>query len=142
MSQRISIERAFNIHPSLELRRREVRLRIRKLARRFGGELDMEGLLLSVGDDADTGTVRSQIEALLEDIAQRPYTAEEVRERLGITNQERLRWTKEGRLRRGGNEIIDRGQKIAVTTYEVASIDALALAPETIELWRLDDGTG
>ena len=102
----------------------------------------MEGLLLSVGDDADTGTVRSQIEALLEDIAQRPYTAGEVRERLGITNQERLRWTKEGRLRRGGNEIIDRGQKIAVTTYEVASIDALALAPETIELWRLDDGTG
>ncbi|MEL6243798.1 MAG: hypothetical protein AAFS13_00205 [Pseudomonadota bacterium] len=101
----------------------------------------MPNLSLSVGDSCDTESVRSEIEGLLEDISQRPYTAAELRERLNITNQERLRWTKDGRLKRGKDGTINRGQKITVATYEVAAIDALALAPQTIEQWRLDDGS-
>lgn len=136
----LSFRDFFEAYPSLGMRRKEVRLRLRKVVRRTpGATLDLDTLSIHFEGDVDRETVRAGVEDVLEEIANRPYTAGEVRERLGITNQERLRWTKDGRLKRGGNEIIHRGQNISVTTYDVAATDDLARSPETLERWRVAD---
>ena len=79
------------------------------------------------------------VEDTAREIGTRPYTGKEVVRRLGITNQERLRWTRNRRLVRQGNNIIHRGQKIALVTYSTAAIDDLCEARDTIERWRQKD---
>jgi len=135
-----SFKRFFDDYPSLSMRRKEVRLKLRKLVKRAScGQLDFNDFSVRFEKYDYHHVIQAQIVEILESTACRPYTAAEVRERLDITNQERLRWTKDGRLKRKGYEIIQRGQKVSVTTYDVLAIDDLASSPETIERWRNSD---
>ena len=136
----LSFAKYFFDHPSLRLRRKEVRTCLRKLARRHDHvvlEFDQRRFLCESLHEAES--LLSEIENSLLKIARRPYTASEVRQRLDITNQERLRWTKDGRLKRGASELMQRGQRITVITYDVSAIDKLCQVPEIIDAWRMED---
>jgi hypothetical protein len=61
---------------------------------------------------------------------------------LGITARERLRWTKDGRLRSSGHGSFSRGSRsINYALYRPAEISKLARAPHIIENWRAADST-
>lgn len=78
----------------------------------------------------------------LANIACRPFTPRLVRQALNISNVERIRWTKDGRLSQSGATYIRRGQIVAVRTYRVEDIEPLAERPERIEAWRSRDRDG
>jgi hypothetical protein len=71
--------------------------------------------------------------------ALRPLTPRLVLDALPISTQERLRWTKDGRLAHSGAVTIRRGQPVSVTTYAVETIAALAADPAIISQWRAED---
>jgi hypothetical protein len=66
-------------------------------------------------------------------------TSHEVQDALNITARERIRWTKDGRLRTSGTFTARRQQVVTFSTYAVAYIEALSLRTETIEAWREAD---
>lgn len=68
--------------------------------------------------------------------ASRPITPRLVCKALGITNRERLRWTKDRRLPQSGSVSIRRAQIISVPTYSVRRIQALADDASVIAAWR------
>jgi hypothetical protein len=72
-------------------------------------------------------------------IAWRPLTPRLVAEVLKISGQERVRWTKDGRLPTSGRELVQQRQLIAVPIYAVELIASLAAQPETLTAWRLRD---
>lgn len=126
--------------PSLQLRRSECRITLRKIiSGTKSSRLDLKNDIIYVGIDDNLAVVENLVLQKIEKIALRPYTAKEVRERLFITNKERLRWTKDGRLPPAQYNIIRRGQKISVPTYSVTGIDELARVPAVIEGWRLEN---
>jgi hypothetical protein len=72
-------------------------------------------------------------------IARRPLSAKELLVVLPITNKERLRWTKDGRLMQQGTASMKRGQAISVTTYAIGPVEALLADPQEVERWRARD---
>ena len=73
-------------------------------------------------------------------IAERPLTGRLMVETLGISNQERLRWTKDGRLRQSGSATIRRAHALAIQTYDP---DRLAeISSEDVRRWRESDDAG
>lgn len=72
-------------------------------------------------------------------IARRPLTAKELLLALPISNKERLRWTKDGRLVQQGAALMKRGQTVSLTTYAVAPVQALLADPAEIQRWREKD---
>ena len=62
----------------------------------FPTEYPYDAFSIEFESEADRGSLETEVESTLEEIANRPYTAAEVRKRLGVSNQERLRWTKDG----------------------------------------------
>ncbi|AXB80209.1 hypothetical protein [Novosphingobium sp. P6W] len=74
-------------------------------------------------------------------VALRPLTPRELLAALPITNRERLRWTKSGRIPRHGTVNIRRGQIVAVPTYSVTVVEELLLDAGRIENWRASDLT-
>lgn len=69
-------------------------------------------------------------------IVQRPCTPKHVVELLSITTHERLRWTKDGRLKVGARISLRRHNGGVCPTYSVHGIVELLRHPETIEQWR------
>jgi hypothetical protein len=53
----------------------------------------------------------------LDNIAKRPMTSHEVQEVLGISARERIRWTKDNRLRTSGTFTARRQQIVTLNTY-------------------------
>lgn len=81
-------------------------------------------------------SVEKQINAL----SSRPFTPRQVRRILGITNQERLFWTRDGRLQQTGTILNNqRGQKFRVPVYCAERIGWLSQNPDMIEAWRDED---
>ncbi|WP_137864252.1 MULTISPECIES: hypothetical protein [unclassified Sphingomonas] len=76
--------------------------------------------------------------ALLEP-ATRPLTPRLVLAALPITKQERVRWTKDGRLAQSGAVTMKRAQLISVPTYAIDTIAALVASPEILSRWRAED---
>jgi hypothetical protein len=72
-------------------------------------------------------------------IAWRPLTPRLVGAALGISGQERLRWTKDGRLPRSGQVAARRGNPLSVPTYSVEAIEKLARHPGIVTAWREQD---
>lgn len=69
-----------------------------------------------------------------------PRVVEEI---LHITAQERLRWTKRGRLRQSGSGYFRNGRKLVhFALYGVEQIEKLSKSPETITAWRAEDAAG
>ena len=80
---------------------------------------------------------RLLLRALL-DVARRPLTPREVRSALGISNAERLRWTRDGRLLRSANVVSSSGRR-SIPTYSAVHIHELSRNPEVLALWRAAD---
>lgn len=73
-------------------------------------------------------------------IADRPLTPRELLAALPITNKERVRWTKDGRLPRSGSVTIRRGHLISVPTYSVSNVERIKSDPGILDAWRDLDG--
>ncbi len=71
--------------------------------------------------------------------ASRPLTPRLVLGALPISAQERLRWTKDGRLPQSGAVMMRRAHPISVATYAVETISELVENPSIIALWREQD---
>jgi hypothetical protein len=77
----------------------------------------------------------------IDEIATRAIARRHVERVLRITQSECTRWTKDGRLPRSGNLIINRGkhQRVQVSMYSPEAVADLASRPEVINLWRRQD---
>ncbi|MCZ7861687.1 hypothetical protein O9X98_09760 [Agrobacterium salinitolerans] len=74
----------------------------------------------------------------LEDSANSRLTPLEVEQTLGITDRERLRWTKDGRLPTDGTDSFRKnGVTITFSLHPYSGI--AAIKPKTVEGWRQDD---
>jgi hypothetical protein len=76
----------------------------------------------------------------IDNLASRPIDRKNVERVLEITSAECTRWTKDGRLPKSGNLIINRGaQRVQVSTYSPEAVAELIARPEVITLWRHQD---
>lgn len=99
----ISIERALDSHLGLRLRAGEARQRLGVRLKRIGPVRQEAGKAEFRLPRSDTATRRMEaaipdLDAMLGAIAARPLTPRVARQAPGTTGQERLRWTKDGRL--------------------------------------------
>lgn len=101
-------------------------------------EKDRFAVCVRVEPDS-VGAILTRCACALTAPAMRPLTPRLVRKALPISNQERLRWTKDGRLPQSGSVSIRRAQPISVPTYAVHVIEALLAHPNIMDRWRLDD---
>ena len=83
--------------------------------------------------------LRDLVLAKLSTIAQKPLSPRQVERLLSIRPAERLRWSKDGRLRQSGTAQILRGSKIRLCTYPPQEIKRLLANPEIIAAWRQAD---
>ena len=83
--------------------------------------------------------LRDAILRKLAAIAQKPLSPRKVEKILSISPAERLRWSKNGRLRQSGTAQILRGSKIRLCTYPPQEIERLSVNPEIIAAWRQAD---
>jgi hypothetical protein len=72
-------------------------------------------------------------------IAWRPLTPRLVAAALGISGQERSRWTKDGRLPHSGQVVARRGSLLSIPTYSVEAVENLVAHPEILTAWREHD---
>lgn len=142
-----SFERGFEKSFGLSLRRQEAYRATKSILKSVGSVTRLSADLVLVPDDRalimdDLASTLNEIDWRLERIAERPLSAHLVERVLGITAQERSRWTKNGWLERAGISLIRRGQLIALSTYAVDEIARLTNEPETIRAWRKADEGG
>ena len=84
--------------------------------------------------------IASSVEKQITALSFRPFTPRQVRRILGITNQERLFWTRDGRLHQTGTILNNqRGQKFRVPVYCAERIGWLSQNPDIIAAWRDED---
>jgi len=77
------------------------------------------------------------------EIAWRPLTPRLLLAALNITTQERLRWTKDGRLKPSGRIQVRQGSVVfSIPTYSVSLVERLAAAPDILCSWREQDAAG
>lgn len=72
-------------------------------------------------------------------IAFRPLTPKSVCQALHINAQERLRWTRDGRLPSKGQVSVKRAHALQIPTYDVHLVARIAAAPDILEEWRRQD---
>jgi hypothetical protein len=140
---RLSLKRAFAEHLGLRLRATEALRHLLHALTRMGIEhsVDVSGDLVTIDTDARSSVscLLPEIDLALKRTAERPLTPRLVQAALGITSQERLRWTKDGRLRRYGSQSFRKGQRITLSTYAVEEVARLVAEPAVIAGWRVED---
>lgn len=83
--------------------------------------------------------LRELVAAHLTEVASRPLTPRLLVAALGITGRERLRGTKDGRLKQSGSVTISRGQVVSVPIYAISDVELLANNSGIFARWRTDD---
>ncbi|ASP31319.1 hypothetical protein CHH26_14570 [Qipengyuania flava] len=76
---------------------------------------------------------------ILDAIATRALTPKEICMALEISNQERLRWTKDGRLKTSGTLTFKTGRRVTVSTYSAHWVADLLKNNRLIDGWRKQD---
>jgi hypothetical protein len=141
----LSLEHAIAQHLGLRLRMDEAWRNMRKQIRKIvpSARIEIDGAVCTVYCDAGRAsaliTAVEDIDRMLLNIADRRLTPRLVRLALGITAQERLRWTKDGRLPRAGMTTFRTSQKIKIDTYAVEEIEKLAADQSVMKSWRAAD---
>ncbi len=137
----LSLKQALAQHLGLRLRISEVRRCALRVLSKTNAEdrIDTCGELIVRNSEEGVVSLVQEIDTALKRTALRPLTPRLVQCTLGITSQERLRWTKSGRLRARGSESFRRGQHITVSTYAVKQIEQLLADPAIIAGWREQD---
>jgi hypothetical protein len=140
----ISLGPAVDVHVGLRCRKAVFCKRIRM-------EFDRHGIsVIADADERFLGPAQlstepvlagalSKIDSFIGPFQNQPLTPRMVEEVLGITKQERSRWSKDGRLRRSGTANFKRGQAIQIYTHSADVIAALADDPSIIASWRSQD---
>lgn len=129
----------------LNLRKEEAVRLIRRHLGRVGG-LVYFGLDMKIAvfaryslENVALQLIVGRLDSRLDEILNRPLPPKRLQTLLGISSQERLRWTKDGRLPRSGVIKFRRGGVISISTYPVDRIIQLIDTPSFIEKWRQED---
>ena len=129
--------------PSLRLRRKEARSALRKHLSRQERVRWGENTIMISSDNAEgkDGIARHLDESadILDAIATRALTPKEICMALEISNQERLRWTKDGRLKTSGTLTFTTGRRVTVPTYSAHWVADLLKKNRMIDGWRKQD---
>ncbi|MGD9600145.1 MAG: hypothetical protein AB7P94_17865 [Steroidobacteraceae bacterium] len=141
----LSIERCLASNAVLRSRSDEVRKLLKRVLGRLGSVTISgdEVRVVTLPDDAsrrvDADRVIRDLIHHVEAIAKRPVTPRAVTDLLGISSAERLRWTKDGRLKKSGSHGLRHSQGARVPTYAADQVAHLAQRPEIISEWRQAD---
>jgi len=133
---RVTAGRAFAAHLGLRLRWSEVRRGTLKLGARAPDVQCFDDLVMLLDRRPGSATPMT-LASMMTRIAARPLPGRVVIQVLGISNRERIRWTKDGRLPAGGFANIRRGHLMSIPTYDPDRIQALTQA--VIQSWREAD---
>lgn len=72
----------------------------------------------------------------VEEICTRPFTPATLQDALGVSSRERIRWTRDGKLRPIGTKMIkDRG-RFSLALYSAEDVVRLLMSPEILASWR------
>jgi len=140
----ISYERCVAADRVLQLRESELRGLVRKGARRLG-QLAIDDIgprafrVLQAAQDAKLMDRLSRLDGHIQRLATGPFTPRMVSSLLDITSRERLRWSKDGRLKISGALTFHPGHTVTIPSYDADEIVALATNPAVIAQWRLQD---
>ena len=129
--------------PSLRLRPKEARSALRKhLSGQERVRWIENAIVISFvnaeGKHAAARLLKTSAD-ILEVIATRPLTPKEICKALKISNQERLRWTKNGRLKTSGTLTFATGRRVTVPTYSARWVADLLNDHQKIVGWRKQD---
>jgi hypothetical protein len=84
--------------------------------------------------------IANKLASSLERIARQPLTPRMVNSALNITTKERLRWTKDGRLKVADRVQITKGRvNFSIPTYAISQVEKLIGDPSVIFDWRERD---
>ena len=120
-------------HIGLQVRRGEAQRRVRSCLRRKNP---------GNASNWSPHCVVDEVAIELAKLAVKPMTPRQLLRALPISNRERVRWTKDGRLPTSGRVYIRRGQLISVVTYAPAVVEFLTASPEYLSEWRSHDKNG
>jgi hypothetical protein len=138
----ISYQRDAESNLGFRLREREVCLAVKSKLGRLGkihpGDRPFS-FRVENPDQKLVDTIVADIKRLLGAITSRPLVPKQVQQLLGISTQERLRWTKDGRLVCSGHISFRKGRNITIATHPVDEISKLISHPEIIAAWRQND---
>jgi hypothetical protein len=130
---------------SLKIRSREVvrvlRRRLGKIGKVLSIQIDPEFIVL-LCPCIDRSCCHELIERLddrVGEIMSRPLHPKLLQSLLGISSQERLRWTKDGRLPRSRNINFRRGSVVSIASYPIDVVLEISNNPSIIEGWRRCD---
>jgi hypothetical protein len=138
---RVSFGPCFDAHLGLRLRHDEAERCVRRVVTGAACSWNPKLLELTCVSEASAlfeGKLGNLANALAR-IAWRPLTPRLVGAVLGISGQERARWTKDGRLPHSGQVAARRGNPVSIPTYSVEVIENLAGHPEIVSAWREQD---
>jgi len=139
---RLSFQQCIESNLGLSLRTRQVRGCISASVRahtKIKWESATDAIIPLAFSDATLWAIIERLTERLLTIAVRPLTPRELLVALPISNKERLRWTKDGRLPRSGAVTIRRGRLISVPTYRVADVEEICANLHVVEAWRESD---
>jgi len=142
---RVSCQREYDQNPIVRFRHREiVRAMTITLGRLGAVVVDPDGCCarVAVSRFESARKVNDVLTLLLSQIiriVQQPCTPKMVLELLRIQSKERLRWTRDGRLKSVGRLGARNGNGGACRTYAADDIVELIKHPEIIERWRRAD---
>ncbi len=129
--------------PSLRLRRKQARLALRK---HLSGQERVRWIKNAIVISFDNAEGKQGIARRLEEsadildaIATRALTPKEICKALENSNQERLRWTKDGRLKTSGTLTFAAGRRVTVPTYSARWVADLLKNNRMIDGWRKQD---
>ncbi len=129
--------------PSLRLRWKEARSALRKHLSGQERVRWIKNAIVISFDNAEgkRGIARRLEESaeILDAIATRALTPKEICMALEISNQERLRWTKDGRLKTSGTLTFKTGRRVTVSTYSAHWVANLLKNNRLIDGWRKQD---
>jgi hypothetical protein len=72
----------------------------------------------------------------VEQICTRPFTPANLQDALGISSRERIRWTRDGKLRPVGTKMIQDRGRFSLTLYSAEDVARLLMSPEILASWR------
>lgn len=135
-----SLQREIGFRVRLPEVRRRVVVNFRPLRPwRLENEPSLHITFCETPDDAIFREILQRLAHELAVIALRPLTPKQLLALAPISNRERLRWTKDGRLPPSGSILIRRGHLVAVPTYGISTVERILNEPSIIEQWRADD---
>tara|TARA_B110001454_G_scaffold194361_1_gene195882 strand:+ start:309 stop:842 length:534 start_codon:yes stop_codon:yes gene_type:complete len=126
----------------LDLRKNQVRRDVVGIVRKFADFHWKTDTLVCVALTIRHPAMMSLLDLLVEHLAtmaDRPLTPKELLAALPITNRERLRWTKDKRLKRSGDVKIKPGQIVTIATYSVSATESILADRAILDRWREAD---